>query len=201
MPGRDLDRRTVGAPRHQTILERRFLAKLANQPHSGDGERQDDDQTDERRRPALVRIVIAIPGSVIHHLCPQIVPGRYLQDTATSNGPHPSRAGDRETARPREPLIGVEQIGDALKSRYCGPARSSDPSLARSVISPWSMSKPKPSVKRRQTPRRPSGRPSPDPANPPGAVCEFFISCSRRRHSAVAGALGWAMWQAEMGAP
>ena len=41
----------------------------------------------------LVGLVIAIPGSVIHHFCPQIVRGRYLRSTAASNGPQPLRAG------------------------------------------------------------------------------------------------------------
>src|SRR5437667_7636639 len=61
--------RTICAPGHQAILEPRFLAELSNQHHSGNGQRQDDDQPDKSAGPALVGSVIALLGSVIHAAC------------------------------------------------------------------------------------------------------------------------------------
>jgi len=49
-------------PRHQAVLEPGFLSQFANDHHSGDGQRQDNDQANQGRRPALVGAVIAISG-------------------------------------------------------------------------------------------------------------------------------------------
>src|SRR6516162_486533 len=64
--GGRLDRRAIRAPRHQTIFQLRLLPELANKPHSGNRQRQDDYQADQRRRPPLVGFIIAILGSVVH---------------------------------------------------------------------------------------------------------------------------------------
>jgi len=61
-----LDRRAVRAPWHQTIFYPRLLPEFPNEPYAGDGERQDNYQTDQGRRPPLVSPVTVVLRSMIH---------------------------------------------------------------------------------------------------------------------------------------
>ena len=67
-PQRRLYRSAIGASGHQTILDARPLSELSDENHPGDGQGEDDDQPDQRRRPPLVGSVIAVLGSIIHWL-------------------------------------------------------------------------------------------------------------------------------------
>src|SRR6201987_3336211 len=68
LPQWHLYRRAIGAPRHQAVLELRSLPELSNEDHSRDGERQNNDETDQRRRPTLVGFSISVLGTAFHRL-------------------------------------------------------------------------------------------------------------------------------------
>ena len=52
-----------------------ILSELSHKHDPGDGQRQDDDQADQRRGPSLVGAVIATLGSVIHRLPKAVATG------------------------------------------------------------------------------------------------------------------------------
>src|SRR6266851_8389091 len=73
-----LYRCAIGASGHQAILEARPLSELSDENHPGDGQGQNDDQPDQRRRPPLVGSVIPMLGSVIHWLAGGIAASKPL---------------------------------------------------------------------------------------------------------------------------
>jgi hypothetical protein len=69
---RSLYRGAIGASGHQAILDTRPLSQLSDENHPGDRQGEDDDQPDQRRRPALIGSVIAMLGSITHWLAGEV---------------------------------------------------------------------------------------------------------------------------------